>query len=218
MFNRSWNRYVEKKPRKDKDGYLMISTRYEDGRSTTVRVHRLVAEAYIPNPENKPVINHINGIKDDNNVNNLEWSTIRENTQHGYDFLGVKSARSEQIILKINGKTFSNYDSISKMSRMLGINRNNLEYITETSTGIISFELGEDKNAPHNKDFYIDPNNKINFRGTFFKYDNKYFDKVKELEIDIDRSKSTVYEWVKRGQITEVSFKEFFYNYKNINW
>lgn len=63
QWNRSWNRYVEKTPRYDKDGYLQVTTRRADGKTTTARVHRLVAEAYMDNPENKPVVNHINGEK-----------------------------------------------------------------------------------------------------------------------------------------------------------
>jgi hypothetical protein len=69
------------KPAKDKKGYLRVAL-VSKGKLITKKVHRLVAEAFIVNVYNKLQVNHINGIKHDNNANNLEWCTNSENQIH----------------------------------------------------------------------------------------------------------------------------------------
>ncbi|UGO48010.1 HNH endonuclease [Bacillus phage vB_BanS_MrDarsey] len=69
---------------KDDDGYLVTSIS-KDGNPKGIKIHRLVAEAFIPNPENKEQVNHIDGNKENNHVDNLEWSTNHENITHAVE-------------------------------------------------------------------------------------------------------------------------------------
>ncbi|WP_167859312.1 NUMOD4 domain-containing protein [Paenibacillus cymbidii] len=71
--------------REDKDGYLTVNFSNGGIKTTNNRVHRLVALAFIPNPDNKSEVNHINGKKNDNKVVNLCWSTSYENITHSWD-------------------------------------------------------------------------------------------------------------------------------------
>ena len=68
--------------RKNRGGYLVVNLS-KNGKNTTYQVHRLVAKAYIPNPDDLPQINHKDENKEHNYVNNLEWCTAKYNSNYG---------------------------------------------------------------------------------------------------------------------------------------
>ena len=75
---------AEKAQTHGKNGYKYVTV-YANNTSKKLYVHRLMAELYIPNPENKRTVNHIDGDKHNNNLSNLEWNTDGENIKHAYD-------------------------------------------------------------------------------------------------------------------------------------
>lgn len=118
--------------RNDKDGYKMVWTKYKSG----ARVHRLVAEAFIENRCNKPTVNHIDGNKENNNVNNLEWATVSENTQHGYDIGLSHSAMSVPVGVYHDGIIISVFKSMSKLSKYCSVSRETIERSVKNKTSI----------------------------------------------------------------------------------
>ena len=79
------------KPNNLKSGYKQVCLYDENGGKTFPYIHRLVALAFIENPESKPEVNHKNGNKGDNSVENLEWVNASENQKHAYKHLGKKA-------------------------------------------------------------------------------------------------------------------------------
>ena len=74
-------------------GYLQCKIKMKEGKPRFMKVHRMVAAAFIPNPEGKPEVNHINGIKTDNRAENLEWVTHGENIRKGWENGQFENAR-----------------------------------------------------------------------------------------------------------------------------
>lgn len=86
-------RFRKMKLSKNKDGYLCVGL-VKNKKQKTKRVNRLVAETFIPNINNLPQVNHKNGIKTDNRVENLEWISASGNTKHTYDVLHRKPSKA----------------------------------------------------------------------------------------------------------------------------
>lgn len=121
----------------DKYGYLRV-TLSKDNQQKIFFVHRLVAKAFIPNPENKPQVNHIDGNKQNNKVNNLEWVTNQENVIHAhitgliqadkivknlhqYSATGSENPKSKAVDqFSLDGKFIKRWDSINQIERELG--------------------------------------------------------------------------------------------------
>lgn len=106
------------KIRKDNVGYLYCIL-YKNTRHKTSKVHRLVAQAFIPNPDNLPVINHKDEVKTNNRVENLEWCTQSYNINYG-----TRNEKVSKPVLQIDkntGQVISEYQSLREAGRQLNI-------------------------------------------------------------------------------------------------
>lgn len=136
---------------KDGGGYLQVDL-CKNGKRKTHRIHRLVAQAFIPNPEHKPEVNHIDEIKTRNMVSNLEWMTAKENSNHGTRNERMAKAISKSMsipIIAINLKTGESKDfyGTSECSRQLGLNQSNITSVLKgrrKQTGGYTFQYKEE--------------------------------------------------------------------------
>lgn len=132
----------------DQQGYQRVGLYVGNYKSKTIKVHRIVAETFIENTENKKDVNHIDGNKSNNNIHNLEWCTRSENIKHAFanglktitqkQIDGVKSRFSKRVL---DTKTGIIYNSLKEASVDLGINyhtlKNNFRNNRKNNTSLI---------------------------------------------------------------------------------
>ena len=116
-----------RKPTVSNNGYYRVKL-WDKGKSQNCLIHRLVAIAFVPNPENKPEVNHVDGNKANNTASNLEWVTGAENKRHCREVLG-KVNRSPNTDAAHNAckkrvrclDTGAEYESITEAAKAIGV-------------------------------------------------------------------------------------------------
>lgn len=121
-------------------GYLCVSLS-KNNKRITARIHRIVAETFIPNPENKKQVNHKNGIKTDNRVENLEWCSCQENVRHAWDNGLIDKEKALERVIAMNlsreikiaqvekGQVIKTFDSLTKAEKDTGVKAKNISSV-----------------------------------------------------------------------------------------
>ena len=114
------------------DGYQVVGL-YTGGKPKTLKVHRLVCQAFHENPENKPQVNHLNEIKTDNRASNLEWATARENSNFGTRTERLGKAQSKPVAQYAqDGELIKIWPSVRETERQTGFRHG---YICQAANG-----------------------------------------------------------------------------------
>ncbi len=130
----NWEIITIRKSRKlsklnDKDWYVFCTLSFKN-KQKTMRINRAVALAFIPNPENKPQVNHKNGIRNDNRLENLEWTTDKENKAHSFDKLWrIKKLNRKPVLqFSLQWEFIREWESATYVEKILPIWSRNISH------------------------------------------------------------------------------------------
>ena len=149
-------RLLKKTNQKGRDGYgyYVVNLR-QHGEANIVLVHRLVATAFVDNPDHLPTVNHKDGDKHNNNFNNLEWTSYADNNIHALE-TNLRKPRGNNVIQKTkSGEVVNIFQSVCEASRKTGVSRGGINHCvngrTKTSGGYI-WEYFEGQSTIENTD------------------------------------------------------------------
>ena len=115
------------KPQKNTHGYLHVNL-CKDGQKKVSLVHRLVSEAFIPNPQGFETVNHKDEVKTNNTVGNLEWMSLKDNLNYGTHNKRMAEALSKKVQMfdKKTGELLATFPSLMEAVRVTGIHKSNI--------------------------------------------------------------------------------------------
>ena len=115
------------KPQKTTRAYLQVNL-CKDGQKKMPFVHRLVAEAFIPNPNNLETVNHKDEVKTNNEISNLQWMSMKDNLNYGTHNKRMAESLSKQVQMfdKSTGELLATYHSLMEAKRVTGINQGHI--------------------------------------------------------------------------------------------
>lgn len=115
------------KPKRCQADYYQVGLFPMEGKAAVAKIHRLVAQAFIPNPDNLPEVNHKDENKANNRADNLEWCTHVENCNYGTRNARVIEKSSKAVLqMDADGNVIAEYPSVIEASRATGIGRRNI--------------------------------------------------------------------------------------------
>jgi hypothetical protein len=139
VFSHFHGRKTMLKPLKNRGGYLFVNLFISNDKYQNRRIHRLVAEIFLKNPQNKETVNHIDGDKTNNKISNLEWNTMQENMKHAIS-TGLIKVRPGELnpMAKLTTLQVAQIRCLLGRRKLYRINQADISKMFNVSVGAIS--------------------------------------------------------------------------------